>query len=344
MIASHDNSMTVFAPCRIAFAGGGTDLPAYAERFGGAVLSAAVSLGAHVRVRPLDIRTVALILEDFGLRADYGDVGEILSDPRPEVALVGRTVAEVRPAGGVEITVRTGLPPGSGLGTSGAVGVAVVHALNVFAGRPSEKEEVAERASVIEIEKLGRPIGRQDQYAAAFGGLNFFTFDADGVQRRAIPLEGAKRRDFESHFMLFFSGRRRDSADVLSDQRSRILGGNEWTLKQLHELRALAHEMRSAAAEGDWYRFGELMHRAWLAKKNVSPKVADGRAEAVCERARQLGAWAVKVTGAGAGGFYLVMALPSTQAAVAEYLKNEGFKRYEFDFDYGGVRADHEGT
>ena len=343
MTAPRDNGVTTFAPCRIAFAGGGTDLPAYADRFGGAVLSAAVSLGARVRVRPLDIRTVALILEDFGLRADYGNVEEILSDPRPEVALVGRMVAEVRPAGGVEVTVRTGLPPGSGLGTSGAVGVAVVHALNLFAGRAPEKEEEAERASVIEIEKLGRPVGRQDQYAAAFGGINFFTFDSGGVRRTSIPLEGSKRHDFESHFMLFFSGRRRDSAEVLADQRARILGGNEWTLQRLHHLKALAHDMRSAVMDEDWYRFGELMHGAWLAKKSVSPKIADDRATAVCARARELGAWAVKVTGAGAGGFYLVMALPSTQRAVAEYLKSEGFKRYEFDFDYGGVRADREG-
>jgi D-glycero-alpha-D-manno-heptose-7-phosphate kinase len=344
MTAYENYDVSVFAPCRIAFAGGGTDLPAYADRFGGAVLSAAVNLGARVRVRPLDIRTVALILEDFGLRADYGSVDEILSDPRPEAALVGRTVAEVRPAGGVEVAVRTGLPPGSGLGTSGAVGVAVVHALNLFAGRTPEKEEVAERASVIEIEKLGRPIGRQDQYAAAFGGLNLFTFGRDGVERRAIALAGSKRDEFESYFMLFFSGRRRDSAEVLADQRARILGGDRRTLEQLHHLKALAHEMRSAAMDEDWYRFGELMHGAWLAKRNVSPKVADDRTAAICARARELGAWAVKVTGAGAGGFYLVMASPSARGAVADYLRSEGFKRYDFDFDYDGVRAVREGT
>ena len=115
-MATGNDKITVFAPGRISFAGGGTDLPAYAEQYGGAVLSAAITLGARVEVSSLDIRRVTLLLDDFGLRADYADMEELLADARPEVALVGRTVAEVRPAGGVAVRVRTGLPPGSGLG------------------------------------------------------------------------------------------------------------------------------------------------------------------------------------------------------------------------------------
>jgi D-glycero-alpha-D-manno-heptose-7-phosphate kinase len=330
---------TAFAPCRIAFAGGGTDLPAYAERYGGAVLSAAVRPGARVRVRPLDVRTVALILDDFEIRADYADPAEILQDPRAEVALVGRTLAEVRPAGGVEVIVRTGLPPGSGLGASGSVGVAVTYALHHFAGRDPAPEEVAEAASIIEIEKLGRPIGRQDQYAAAFGGLNYFYFEKDKVRREAVELSASKRREFERYFMLFFSGRRRDSAEVLTGQRARVAAGDRQTTEALHRMKDLAGEMRVAAADGDWPRFGGLMHEAWLAKKEVSTKIADERTAATCARARELGAWAVKVTGAGAGGFYLVMAPPEGQGAVAAYLAGEGFTRYDFAFDYDGVRA-----
>jgi D-glycero-alpha-D-manno-heptose-7-phosphate kinase len=338
-MATKSEIVTAFAPCRIAFAGGGTDLPAYADRYGGAVLSAAVSLGARVRVRPLDIRTVALILDDFEIRADYGDPAEVLKDPRAEVSLVGRTLAELRPAGGVEITVRTGLPPGSGLGASGAVGVAVTYALHVFAGRRPAKEEVAEAASVIEIEKLGRPIGRQDQYAAAFGGLNYFRFDGGGVSHEPVNFPPSKRRDFERHFMLFFSGRRRDSAEVLTGQRARVAAGDRQTVEALHRMKELAGEMRAAVTEADWPRFGEHMHQAWLAKREVSARVADEKTAATCARARELGAWAVKVTGAGAGGFYLVMAPPPAQDAVATHLEGEGFERYDFGFDYDGVRA-----
>jgi galactokinase/mevalonate kinase-like predicted kinase len=330
---------TAFAPCRIAFAGGGTDLPAYAERYGGAVLSAAVSPGARVQVRPLDIRTVSLILDDFEIRADYGDPAEILKDARAEVALVGRTLAELRPAGGVEMVVRTGLPPGSGLGASGAVGVAVTYALHLFAGRHPPQEEVAEAASVIEIEKLGRPIGRQDQYAAAYGGLNYFHFEKEGVRREAVNLSASKRREFERYFMLFFSGSRRDSAEVLDGQRARVAAGDRQTVEALHRLKELAGEMRTAAAEADWPRFGEFMHEAWLAKKEVSAGITDEKTAAACARARDLGAWAVKVTGAGAGGFYLAMAPPAAQDAVAAYLADEGFERYDFAFDYDGVRA-----
>jgi D-glycero-alpha-D-manno-heptose-7-phosphate kinase len=337
-MATGNDRIKVFAPGRIAFAGGGTDLPAYAERYGGAVFSAAVTLGARVEVSSLDIRLVSLLLDDFGLRADYAGIDELLADPRPEVALVGRTVAEVRPAGGVLVRVRTGLPPGSGLGISGAVGVSVVYALNRIAGRNPTPEEVAEAAAVIEIEKMGRPVGRQDQYAAACGGLNLFQFDGDGAHRTPVNLPAAKLRNFESHFMLFFSGRRRDSAEVLADQRARVLAGDRVTIERLHRLRALAHEMGEAAAEGDWFDFGQSLRGAWLAKRGVSPNVADGRVAAVCARVLDFGAWAMKVTGAGAGGFYLVMALPSARGAVTSYLRSEGFEPYDFGFDAGGVR------
>jgi D-glycero-alpha-D-manno-heptose-7-phosphate kinase len=337
-MTTENQRLTAFAPCRLAFAGGGTDLPAYAARYGGAVLSVAVSLGARVQVRPLDIRRLSLLLDDFELRADYADAVEAAADARPEVALVTRTLAEVRPAGGVEMIVRTGLPPGSGLGTSGAVGVATTYALHRLAGREPSLEEVAETASVVEIEKVGRPIGRQDQYAAAFGGLNFFHFADGAVDREAVTLPAAKLRDFRRHFMLFFSGQRRDSAAVLTDQRARIVDGDEQTLARLHRMKELAGEMRAALAAYDWRRFGELMHEAWLAKREVSPKVADEATAARCDGARERGAWAVKVTGAGAGGFYLAMAPPAAHDAVASYLAGEGFTPYEFEFDGAGVR------
>ncbi len=330
--------VAVFAPCRVAFAGGGTDLPAYADRWGGAVLSAATSLGARVWARHLDIRTITLLLDDFELRADYGDVAEMLADPRAEVALVARTVAEVRPSGGVEVIVRTGLPPGSGLGASGAVGVAVVYALARLAGRRPPPGEVADTASFVEIEKLGRPIGRQDQYAAAFGGVNLFHFGAEGVRRDAIALPPAKWDAFAASFMLFFSGRRRDSAEVLAGQRARIAQDDAATLANMHRLKELALEMAAALRSGDAPTFGALMHDAWLAKAGVAPNVADERTLRVIEGARECGAWAVKVTGAGAGGFYLAMAPPAAHDAVAAYLTGEGFERYDVAFDERGVR------
>ncbi len=340
-MATASAEVEVFAPCRIAFAGGGTDLAAYADRFGGAVLSAAISLGARVRVSRLAGSAVALELQDYGIRAQYGNAAEVLKDSRPEVALVARTVADLRPGGGARVNVRTGLPPGSGLGTSGAVGVATAYGLRLLAGARPTAEEAAELASVVEIEKLGRPIGRQDQYAAAFGGVNLFRFAARDVEGEAIVLAPAKQRAFAEHFMLFFSGQQRDSAAVLTDQRARTKKGDAETLHNLHRLKELALEMASALRRGARRRFGELMHQAWQAKIAASAKVADARSIAVCAEARRQGAWAVKVTGAGAGGFYLAMAPPAAQGAVTAYLATEGFTRYDFAFDFRGVRNAH---
>jgi len=332
------DTVAAFAPCRLGFAGGGTDLPAYAERFGGAVLSATLNLGARAEARPLDGRRVLVRLDDFGLVAEYGDVDALAADGRAETALVAALVAEARPRGGVALRVRTGLPPGSGLGASGAVGVAVTYALGRLAGRLPTPAEVAEAASAAEIGRLGRPIGRQDQYAAAFGGLNLFRFGSGGVRRGEILMRPAKWREFADHFMLFFSGRRRDSAEVLAGQRDRIAAGDEATLANLGRLKELAVAMADAARAGDWPLFGELLHRGWLAKTGVAANVADERAVRAVAGAREHGAWAMKVTGAGAGGFFFTMAPPARREDVAAFLAGEGFKRYEFYFDPRGVR------
>ena len=331
-------AINVFAPCRLGLAGGGTDVPAYAARFGGAVLSATITLGASVRAEALSGAGVRLELADFGVEGDYGDVAAMRAHAPVAAALVAAVINEVRPGGGVALRVATGLPPGSGLGTSGAVGVALTYALAALNGGAPDAATAAELASIVEIERLGRPIGRQDQYAAAYGGLNLFRFDAGGVTREPLALTGAKRADFNRHFMLFFSGRRRDSAAVLTGQRARVLAGDEATLAALHRNRDLAPAMAAAAVAGDFAAFGGLMHDAWEAKLGASQRVADARAVAACEGARARGAWAMKVTGAGAGGFYLVMAPPARQAAVAAYLAANGFERYDFAFDDRGVR------
>jgi len=333
-----DAAVRVFAPCRLAFAGGGTDLPAYADRWGGTVLSAALTLGAAVHARHLDAGTVSLVLDDFQIRAEYGDVTEMLTDARPAVALVARAVAEGRPAGGVEVIVRTDLPPGSGLVTSGAVGVAVSYALMRLAGKDPTPAEVAEKAAAIEIEKLKRPIGRQDQYAAAFGGLNLFHFGRAGVTREPITLPPDKWHDFQRHFMLFFSGRRRDSAEVLAGQMARVLVGDRPTLAKLHRLKEIAQAMAAALGDYDLLLFGELMNAGWEAKRGLSTQVADKHMVELIERVRAGGAWAMKVMGAGAGGFYAVMAPPAAHDAVAAYLTAAGFKRYRFEFEPRGVR------
>lgn len=328
-----------FAPCRAGFAGGSTDLPAYADRFGGAVLASTVSLGARAEMAPLAGSAVRLELADFDLDLRFESVERMQAEAPPAASLAAAMVAAVRPEGGVAVKVATGLPAGSGLGTSGAVGVALAYGLLKLGGKEPPRAEVAELASVVEIETLGRPIGRQDQYNAAFGGIHLFHFENGRVEREPITLAPEKRREFDGHFMLFFSGRRRNSAEVLAGQRQRMLADDAATLEPMHRLKALALEMAPVLAAGDWRRFGDLMHAAWLAKMGTGPKVADAAAQETCEGARARGAWAIKVSGAGGGGFYLVMAPPAAHAAVGEFLVGRGFQPYSFAFDTLGVHT-----
>lgn len=328
-----------FAPARLAFAGGGTDLPAFAERYGGAVLSVTLSLGARVRATALSPPKVILELDDFNFRREYSSVAEMNAQREKNAELVAAAVAEVLPGGGAAARVRTGIPPGSGLGTSGAVGVATVAALCRLAGKELSAEEIAELASVIEIEKVNRPVGRQDQYAAACGGLNLFHFTRAGVLREPVDVSDDNWRALQSHFMLFFSGKRRDAAEVLTGQRTRLTAGDAQTIRALSELKELALAMADALRKFDLPAFGAMMHAGWEAKRRVAANVADEKTARLVAEVRALGAWAMKVMGAGAGGFYAVMGPPAKHAAIASFLATAGFERYDFQFTREGLKV-----
>lgn len=333
------DKVTVFAPCRVGFAGGGTDLAPYAHRYGGAVLSAALTLGVTVTARRRSDDAVSLILDDYGVRETYATPAALPATPGRPASLVAALIRTVFPAGGVEVRVRAGLPAGSGLGTSGAVGVATAFALTRLGGGDTTAEAIAEIASRIEIDVLGRPIGRQDQYAAAFGGINLFLFSAEGVTRRPVTLTPDNKRELADYFMLFFSGKRRDSAGVLSAQGRRIAASRHDTLAALHRMKELALAMEEALRERAWERFGELMRRAWEAKTQAAPESADGATLTLFREAVARGAWALKVTGAGAGGFYLCMAPPDRRADLASYFCSRRLTPYPFAWDDGGARV-----
>jgi D-glycero-alpha-D-manno-heptose-7-phosphate kinase len=239
---------------------------------------------------------------------------------------------------GVDLFIATEVAPGTGLGSSSAVAVGLVQALATFLGMSLSPAEVAEAASVIEIERLGMPIGRQDQYASAFGGLNTIEFMADGVTVRPLEIAPDLARELGARLMLFATGRSRNSASILHQQQEDTRA-NPAVVERLHRLKSLAHEMRQALFDEKLDDFGGLLDRAWREKRALSANISTGAIDRWYEAARAAGALGGKITGAGGGGYLLLYAAPERQPAVRQVMRDFGLQEMPFDFDYHGARV-----
>jgi D-glycero-alpha-D-manno-heptose-7-phosphate kinase len=198
------------------------------------------------------------------------------------------------------------------------------------------KSELAEFASYVEIEKLAMPIGRQDQYAAAFGGLNAITFAPTGVQVEPLGLPPSLEQTLERRIMLFFTRASRSAASILKDQEAASHQDGE-VVASLHQIKALAHETIELFRAGDLDGFGALLHESWQAKKRLAKGITNARIDASYDLARTHGALGGKIAGAGGGGFLLLYCREETQEAVTAALEAEGLVRMDFHFERGGA-------
>jgi D-glycero-alpha-D-manno-heptose-7-phosphate kinase len=214
--------------------------------------------------------------------------------------------------------------------------VALVHALNADTGGCLATHEVAELACSLEIDYLGLPIGRQDQYASAFGGLNTIEFSTDGVTVTPLPAQRSTIRALDERLLLFATGTRRHSGTVLSQQHANVRA-NPASLEGLHRLKALAYEMCERLCHDDLDGFGELLHRAWLEKRQLSAGVSSPLIDSAYEAARANGALGGKIAGAGGGGFMLLYCPLPRQLAVRQALSRLGLIELPFHFDYDGA-------
>jgi len=325
------------APVRISFAGGGTDLPAYSARYGGAVVSTTIdkyfyvflNVGADdaIQITSSDYRTFYRHDADTPMLFD-GD----LSLPRAIFNHFGLTR-------GVSMFLASEIPPGTGLGSSSAVAVAIIKAVTTARGLFLSKQQIAELACQIELEKLGEPIGKQDQYAAAFGGLNLIQFSATGVTVEPLPIAPATRRELEKNTLLFFTGATRAASSILRAQKQSSEQDDPQVLDALHAVKAMAFEVKAALARGDLARFGELLDAAWQHKKKFAAGISNARIDEAYALARRSGARGGKVTGAGGGGFLMLYCEPSRQAAVTQALEDMGLRRMDFRFETEGARV-----
>ncbi|MFN8496870.1 MAG: GHMP kinase [Anaerolineae bacterium] len=324
------------APVRISFGGGGTDLAAYYQPYGGLVVSAAINKYFYTMISA----------------ARAGDGVQIVSSDYhtfyrhdPDQPTFWKAGLELPRAAlshfGVEreynVFLASEVPPGTGLGSSGSVAVTLVRALSTLCDIPLSRHEIAETAAHIEIEKLGLPVGKQDQYIAAFGGVNVIRFSADGVTVEPLGASDETLRQLEARLLLFFTGSARESSNILREQKRASEARRGPVVEALHAIKALAEGMRECLEAGDVDGFGGLMDEGWQQKKRLAPNISNTAIDGYYALARAHGAVGGKVTGAGGGGFLMLYCPAERQADVTRALEGAGLVRMNFVFDYQGT-------
>ncbi len=331
------------APVRVSFGGGGTDLAAYYERFGGFVVSTAIDRYCYVMASQPTDGGIRLISADYHIREAFPR--GVLPPVSGPLALAKAALAEFAEFAderlidrGVDLVLGAEVPPGTGLGSSSAMAVALVRALADYTGRCLGPGEIAERASAIEIERLGMPIGKQDQYASAFGGLNTLVFTGSGVRVAPLALPPGVAEALGARLLLFSTGQTHNSAAILHEQRHNT-STQPVVVESLHRIKGLAWEMRSALVSGDLDAFGRTLDLAWREKRRLSDKISNAAIDAWYTAAIDAGALGGKIAGAGGGGFLLLDCPERKQPAVRRALADFGLREMPFMLERDGVRV-----
>jgi D-glycero-alpha-D-manno-heptose-7-phosphate kinase len=322
------------APLRLSFAGGGTDVSPYPERFGGAVLSATIDKYAFASVRKRRDARVVITSLDYGVVAHY---------PRTRLRrdgtldLVKTVVRRAGPRSGLELFLHSDAPPGTGLGSSSTMVVALLGSLALAAGQRAESYTLAERAYVFEREDAGVPGGRQDQYAAVFGGFNYIEFERDAVIVNALRIPPEVINELEYRLLLCYLGQTRASFQIIESQTAAVERGDEAVLDAMHALKAHAADMKQMLLRGRLDEFGESLHEAWETKKRLEPRMSAPRIDEMYAAARRAGALGGKMPGAGAGGFFFLLCRADRRHRVAEAVERHGGKITDFGFEPHGL-------
>jgi D-glycero-alpha-D-manno-heptose-7-phosphate kinase len=311
------------APLRLGLAGGGTDLSPFCDEFGGAVLNWTIDRFAYAFIERRSDGKVEFCAKDIGVSETF-DISQVAQSKlllhRGVYQRISSLYPQLEPLS-VTITTTVDAPPGSGLGSSSALVVALVEAFRTHLALPLGPYDVARLAYQIERIDLALSGGRQDQYAAAFGGPNFIEF-LSGDRVVVNPLRVHRRiiAELETSLVTCFSGRSRDSAAIIDQQTSRLTSHADRTVDAMHSLKADAHEMKRALLEGDIDEIAAILDRSWLSKKATAAAVSNARLEELFELARSKGAIGGKVSGAGGGGFMMLIVPPEDRLQLVEAL------------------------
>ncbi len=318
------------SPLRISLGGGGTDLPSYYEKFGGFLIAAAIDRYVYVTVnRPFGA----------GIRLKYSDIENVdtVDEVHHPILREALRMMNLRTPQ-IEITTLAEIPSGTGLGSSGSFTTALVKALYAHRRRLLHSSEVARLACEIEIERLHEPVGKQDQYIAAYGGVTCFDFHPDGsVSAQPLALGMDTLFELEDNLLLFFTGFSRSAGTLLQDQKTRSDAADPEMIENLHYVKDLGYRSQRALEAGRCHEFGELLHEHWEHKKLRSRGMSNPKIDEWYELGRRNGAIGGKLVGAGGGGFLMFYA--EDRKGLRQAMRDAGLEEVRFRFDFEGTKV-----
>jgi D-glycero-alpha-D-manno-heptose-7-phosphate kinase len=317
------------APLRISLGGGGTDLPSYYREHGGFLVSGAIDKYAYMLTHTTFQRRY---------RMKYSELEEVEEVSQIRHPILRESLLRHWSGSPLEIASVADVPAGTGMGSSGAYTVALLKGLARARCTAITPGDLAESACEIEIDVLGEPVGKQDPYVAAHGGICAYTFNPDGsVDVEPLELDATALRRMRDQLLLFYTGEARSASHMLADQDTRSKAGDQEMLQNLHRTKELGRQSYELLRSGRLEEYAELMHEHWEHKRQRSPGMSDGRIDMLYEIARRTGAIGGKLVGAGGGGFLLVYTLrpEETRQAMAE----EHAPELAFDFEFSGAYA-----
>ena len=324
--------IVIQTPLRISLMGGGTDFEEFYLKHGGAVLSAAINKCVFIIIKE---RFDDMIYINYSKK----EIVEKVSDIKHDLVREAMRVTGVDK--GVEITTLSDVPAdGTGLGTSSSITVGLLQALYSYRGENKAAETLAREACNIEIEYLKKPIGKQDQYIAAYGNTQLITFNKRGIELETIEISPQHKRRLDENLLLFYTGTHRDSSEILFEQRENI----HERIEVLLEMKRLVFKAKDSILEGNLDYFGEILHHSWDLKKRLASKITNPKIDEVYKTALRAGAIGGKITGAGGGGFLLLYCPKQRQDNVRSALNDLRELPFHFEPDGSKVIFDYRRT
>ncbi len=325
------------APLRISFGGGGTDVSPYPEERGGAVLNATINKYAYCTLIPHSTSTIKIRSLDYDLIIEYNLDEKV--EYGGKLDLVKAVINVMKIDRGCELLLHSSAPPGSGLGSSSSILVSLVGAFRQWIEMPLTNYEIAELAYRIEREELKIKGGKQDQYAATFGGFNFIEFLGNMTIVNPLRIDSAIFNELEYRLVLCYTGKTRLSSGIIDDQVSGYVSKKEDVVRALDETKILATRLKNALLLRHLYEFGSLLNESWQAKKRFSSKMTNSGIDTLYDAARGSGAIGGKLLGAGGGGYLLLFCEFDKKQMVIAKLQELGGQIVDFSFDLSGLQT-----
>jgi D-glycero-alpha-D-manno-heptose-7-phosphate kinase len=325
------------APVRLDFSGGWTDVPPFSEEVGGAVVSASINRYTYSTVKFLPNKKIKLTSSDYNMVVEIDKPSLLKYDGNLD--LIQAAIKRLQLKTGLELYIRSDAPPNSGMGTSASAGVCLIGTLNRMQSAKMTFHEIANLARQLELEELKNDGGRQDQFSAAFGGINFMEFKDPQVLLSPLNLSDSTICELEKQLVLCYTGISRLSGNIISKVMGQYIKGNSKTVDALHALKKIAIDMKIALLNDEVDKFGILLDKNWENQKQLHESVTNPTVDKIFKLAKKNGAIGGKALGAGGGGCLLFFCEQNSEQKVRKVLREQNLQIIDFNFEFRGLQT-----